>query len=59
MGLCSTSGDRREEGKHVLRAAEPLARRVDERALDARPAKRRAEFMGALASIVRAGPAAA
>jgi DNA-binding MarR family transcriptional regulator len=42
-----------EEGKQVLRAAEPLARCVDERVLDALPVKRRAEFMGALASIVR------
>jgi DNA-binding MarR family transcriptional regulator len=40
------------EGQQVLRAAEPLARRVDERVLDALPAKRRADFMGALASIV-------
>ena len=41
-----------EQGKQVLRAAEPLERRVDERILDALPAKRRAEFMDALASIV-------
>lgn len=41
-----------EQGKQVLRAAEPLGRRVDERILDALPAKRRAEFMDALASIV-------
>jgi MarR family transcriptional regulator, temperature-dependent positive regulator of motility len=41
-----------EEGQQVLRSAEPRARRVDEQILDALPAKRRAEFMGALASIV-------
>jgi MarR family transcriptional regulator, temperature-dependent positive regulator of motility len=41
-----------EEGRKVLRTAEPLARRVDERILDALPAKRRAEFMSALASVV-------
>ena len=40
------------EGQQVLRAAEPLAKRVDERILDALPAKHRAAFMGALASIV-------
>jgi DNA-binding MarR family transcriptional regulator len=52
-----------EQGKQVLRAAEPLARRVDERVLDALPVKRRADFIGALASIVstleRPEPAAA
>jgi DNA-binding MarR family transcriptional regulator len=52
-----------EKGQQALRAAEPLARRVDERILDALPAKHRAEFLGALASIVstleRAGLAAA
>jgi DNA-binding MarR family transcriptional regulator len=52
-----------EKGRQVLRSAEPLATRVDERILDALPAKRRAEFLGALASIVstleRAEPAAA
>jgi MarR family transcriptional regulator, temperature-dependent positive regulator of motility len=41
-----------EEGQQVLRSAEPRARRVDGQILDALPAKRRAEFMGALASIV-------
>jgi MarR family transcriptional regulator, temperature-dependent positive regulator of motility len=50
-----------DEGQQVLRAAEPLARRVDQRILDALPANGRAEFMGALASIVstleRAGTA--
>jgi MarR family transcriptional regulator, temperature-dependent positive regulator of motility len=52
-----------EEGQRLLRTAEPLAKRIDERVLDALPAKRRAEFMGALASIVstleRAEPTAA
>jgi len=41
-----------EEGQRVLRTAEPLAKRVDQRIRDALPAKRREEFMGALASIV-------
>jgi len=41
-----------EEGQRLLRTAEPLAKRIDERVLDALPAKRRAEFMSALASIV-------
>jgi DNA-binding MarR family transcriptional regulator len=40
------------EGQQVLRAAEPLARRVDERILDALPVKRREAFMAALASII-------
>jgi DNA-binding MarR family transcriptional regulator len=42
------------EGQQVLRAAEPLARRVDERILDALPAKRREAFMASLASIIGA-----
>jgi MarR family transcriptional regulator, temperature-dependent positive regulator of motility len=41
-----------EEGQRVLRTAEPLAKRMDQRILDALPAKQRAQFMGALASIV-------
>src|SRR5262245_63491285 len=41
-----------EEGRRVLRTVGPLAERVDRRALDALPAKRRDEFMRALASIV-------
>jgi DNA-binding MarR family transcriptional regulator len=41
-----------EEGRRVLRSAEPLAKRIDDRILDALPANRRKEFMGALASIV-------
>ena len=52
-----------EEGQRLLRTAEPLAKRVDQRILDALPAKRREEFMGALAAIVstleRAEPATA
>jgi DNA-binding MarR family transcriptional regulator len=51
------------EGQRVLHSAEPLAKRIDDRILDALPASRRKEFMGALASIVstleRAAPAAA
>jgi len=43
-----------DEGRQVLRTAEPLARRVDRRVLDVLPAKRQEEFMAALASIVRA-----
>jgi len=41
-----------EEGERVLRAAGPLAKRVDQRILNALPAKQRDEFMGALASIL-------
>jgi DNA-binding MarR family transcriptional regulator len=41
-----------EVGRKVLTTAEPLARRVDDRILDALPAKRRGEFMNALASVV-------
>jgi DNA-binding MarR family transcriptional regulator len=40
------------EGQQVLRAVEPLAKRVDERILDALPAKRREAFMAGLASII-------
>jgi MarR family transcriptional regulator, temperature-dependent positive regulator of motility len=43
-----------DEGRQVLRTAEPVARRVDRRVLDALPGKRQEEFMAALASIVRA-----
>jgi MarR family transcriptional regulator, temperature-dependent positive regulator of motility len=43
-----------EEGRRVLRTAEPLAKRVDQRILDALPSKQRDQFMGALASIVSA-----
>src|SRR5262245_43253331 len=41
-----------EDGRQVLRTAEPLARRVDQGVLDALPAKRRGEFVGALASVI-------
>jgi MarR family transcriptional regulator, temperature-dependent positive regulator of motility len=39
-------------GRRVLRTAEPLAKRIDQRILDALPAKRRDVFMNDLASIV-------
>jgi len=41
-----------DEGRRVLRAAEPLAQRVDERVLSALPSKQRDQFMDALVSIV-------
>jgi DNA-binding MarR family transcriptional regulator len=41
-----------EEGRKVLRTAEPLAKRVDSRILDALPAKQRDEFINALGSII-------
>jgi MarR family transcriptional regulator, temperature-dependent positive regulator of motility len=41
-----------EEGQRLLRAAIPLAKRIDDRILDALPAKQRDQFMGALAAIV-------
>jgi MarR family transcriptional regulator, temperature-dependent positive regulator of motility len=51
-----------EEGRRVLRTAEPLAKRVDQRILNALPSKQRDQFIGALASIVgtleRTAPAA-
>jgi DNA-binding MarR family transcriptional regulator len=37
------------EGRRVLRAAGPLAKRVDDCILDALPSKQRDQFMGALA----------
>jgi DNA-binding MarR family transcriptional regulator len=43
-----------DEGHRVLRAAEPLGKRVDERVLDALPKKQRQGFVDALASIVHA-----
>jgi DNA-binding MarR family transcriptional regulator len=42
-----------DEGRQVLRTAEPLAKRADQRVLDALPAKRRGEFMTALTAIIR------
>lgn len=41
-----------DEGKRVLRTAEPIARRVDERILDALPSKQRETFIDELQSIV-------
>ena len=41
-----------DEGRRVLRIAEPLAKRVDERILDALPAKQREQFIDDLLSIV-------
>ena len=40
-----------EEGRRVLRTAEPLAETVDERILEALSGKRRAQFIGALKTI--------
>ena len=39
-------------GRHVLRKAEPLAKRVDETLLQALPEKQRAQFLAALQSVV-------
>lgn len=41
-----------EEGERSLKAAEPLARRVDARVLNALPGARREEFMTSLQAIV-------
>ena len=41
-----------DEGRRLLRTVEPLAKRVDERVLDALPNKQRDQFIGALVSIV-------
>jgi MarR family transcriptional regulator, temperature-dependent positive regulator of motility len=41
-----------DEGRRILRSAEPLAKRVDQRILDALPSKDRERFIDALASIV-------
>jgi len=41
-----------EEGRRVLRTAEPLAKRVDQRILDALPSKQRDQFMNDLASVI-------
>ena len=41
-----------EEGRRVLRTAEPITKRVDQRILDALPSKQRDQFMSALVSIV-------
>jgi DNA-binding MarR family transcriptional regulator len=41
-----------DEGRRVLRVAEPLARRVDERILDALPTRQRDQFISDLLTIV-------
>jgi MarR family transcriptional regulator, temperature-dependent positive regulator of motility len=41
-----------DEGRKVLRTAEPLARRVDDRILDALPGKQRDQFINDLLAIV-------
>lgn len=41
-----------DEGRRVLRTAEPLAKRIDARILDALPTKHRETFIGALQTIV-------
>ncbi len=43
-----------DEGRRVLRTAEPLAKKVDERVLDALPSKQREQFIDDLLSIVDA-----
>ena len=40
-----------DEGRRVLRTAEPLAKRVDERILEALPAKQRDQFIDDLVAI--------
>ncbi len=42
-----------EEGKKVLKTAEPLAKRVDERILEALPPKQREQFVEELTAIVQ------
>lgn len=41
-----------DEGRRVLRSAEPLAKRVDERILEALPSKQREQFLDELVAIV-------
>jgi DNA-binding MarR family transcriptional regulator len=41
-----------DEGRRVLRTAEPLAKKVDERILDALPGKQREQFIDDLLAIV-------
>lgn len=41
-----------DEGRRVLRTAEPLAKRIDERVLDALPTKQREQFIAGLRTIV-------
>ena len=42
-----------DEGWRALRTAEPVAKRVDERVLDALPARHREQFVAALLAIVK------
>lgn len=41
-----------DEGRRILRTAEPLAKKVDERVLDALPTKQREQFIDDLLTIV-------
>jgi len=41
-----------DEGRRILRSAEPLAKRVDVRVLNTLPSGRREEFIASLVSIV-------
>ena len=41
-----------EEGRRILRSSDPLAKKVDERILEALPSKQREQFIGLLLSIV-------
>jgi DNA-binding MarR family transcriptional regulator len=41
-----------DEGRRVLRVAEPLSKRVDERILDALPGKQREQFIDELQAII-------
>jgi DNA-binding MarR family transcriptional regulator len=41
-----------EEGRRILRSSDPLAKKVDERILEALPSKQREQFIGGLQSIV-------
>lgn len=43
-----------DEGRRVLRTAEPLSRKVDERVLESLPSKQREQFIDDLLSIVEA-----
>jgi DNA-binding MarR family transcriptional regulator len=43
-----------EEGRRMLKTAEPLSKRVDDRILDSLPAKQREQFLEDLAVIVEA-----
>ena len=43
-----------EEGRRVLRGAEPVAKRVDQRVLNALPTRHREQFIAALLAIVGA-----